>query len=256
MSKEEWAERLDEIIELYNHEPQEGKLCCGRSPEQAYQDFYGNTPLRHFAAHERYLLATHTKEIIVDRRKGISFTLRGETFTYKGEQTGQLIGCKVKAWFDPEHPERCSFTVPELSEYTPFTLEREIKEPPHDAPREVHEAALRQNAAHQAYGDRLYRAVAKMFPEDFQRRMLVEEQVDPDVERLGTEMAAQQNALASTQTARRRKDARGQRQAAQLGMILPRHCNSQNLEAVDRLKEFLAPEKTEEAVMQRQGEGL
>lgn len=219
LSRDEWTTELEQIVATYNHETQEGKMLQGRSPWQAYQDFYGDTPLRRLSPQSRYLLATYRKRVRVGDN-GISFTVGKERFTYMNENTGQLRGRHVVAWFNPEQPDLLSVTVPDFDEFMPFTVERTVEPPAFDPGSDLLETAHRQNAAHRAYGKRLYRTVRKDFPEDFQRRMLVEEVVDPQREELGERMLQQQAAASEGRDKHNAKIASAEQETRSRGLPL------------------------------------
>jgi hypothetical protein len=157
LSEAEYLKRLEAIVRIYNNQRQEGKYCPGLSPREAFEKFHGEEPRIRLGASSRHLLASH-KMRVRSGRNGISFRFGREQFTYKNKETGALRGEELIIWFNVENPSVISVTNLKEDPRTLFTVEREISVPGMDAPREVLEAALAQNEAHEAYRKGLYRA--------------------------------------------------------------------------------------------------
>lgn len=190
LTKTEWGARIDEIVNQFNDEIQQGKKLNGLSPRQGYAQFYGRVPLQRLNESNRYLLASLRKRVEI-RNNGISFKHRGEVFTYKNEITGRHRGETFNVWFDPQRPEFVCVSDLDEAEPIPFVVERAVSPPAMDPDSPLLEVAHRQNAAHMKYGHRLYRTVARDFPEDFQRRMTVDMTPTVEAEILGKRMQAQ-----------------------------------------------------------------
>lgn len=124
---DQWEARLWELCERYNQTPHDAK--AKRNP--------GLSPLEHFKAlwprenppsklspEIEFLLAHHRIENLEIKDSGIWIRNRGETFRYFDQQTGErrLINRFVTAWFNPEAPERCTFTDSKMR--NAFTVER------------------------------------------------------------------------------------------------------------------------------------
>ncbi|MCW5549159.1 MAG: hypothetical protein KIT44_09365, partial [Opitutaceae bacterium] len=61
-SKEQWLERLAEICEEHNQERQDGKYLRGRSPRQAWDEWYDHSdPLTHLSGPALWLLQNHRR---------------------------------------------------------------------------------------------------------------------------------------------------------------------------------------------------
>ncbi|OGV58300.1 MAG: hypothetical protein A2283_11330 [Lentisphaerae bacterium RIFOXYA12_FULL_48_11] len=202
LHRDEWVHRLEEICNIYNHERQDGKILQGRSPWEAYQEFYGNEPLRKMDSSSRYLLANYRLPVKV-RPNGISFRFGKEKFTYKNEITGRLIGRELIAWFSPEEPEILSVT--DMAEELPFTVERAPEIPAMGATEEEMDWAQAQNAAHNSYGKRLFRTISHDFPPEFQSKMCKPGISDPEKEHLG-ELMQEQRDEATVKMQKRQKE--------------------------------------------------
>ena len=120
---EEWAERFKAHCDAYNATEQEGKHLKGLSPDAAFQAWWPHDdPPTKLDAGCRHWLAHHRKPVEV-RGGAISFTLRGEKFTYRHEDLSPLgEGGKVLAWIDPEMPE--IITVTDMKHEHPLAIER------------------------------------------------------------------------------------------------------------------------------------
>jgi len=146
-SKDRWIERLTELCQEYNDEPQYGKYHQGCSPKEVYERCF-TTPLIKLDADTRFLLATNKIPVTVGRN-GISFQYGKQRFTYKNAHTGRFRGKRVIAYFNPECSEFLTFTDPSGNER--YTVEREVSVPAMDAPQAVLNRALQQNAEHDLY---------------------------------------------------------------------------------------------------------
>ncbi len=121
-SFEEWQRRFGEIVDKYNHEPQEGKILAGLSPSEAMRKFADESdPPRTLTPEFRYLLANHkaAKEVTLN---GITFKIGKRNFNYRGESIAHLVGRTVLAWFDPENPEE--IVVTDMNRKNPIAVGR------------------------------------------------------------------------------------------------------------------------------------
>ena len=104
-SYEQWNRRLGEIVEHFNAEPQQGRICQGMSPEQTFEaKMNPNDPPMQLSAGLRYLLA-HDKRRAQVTLNGVTIQIGKQKFNYRGQETAHLVGREVLAWFDPENPE-------------------------------------------------------------------------------------------------------------------------------------------------------
>lgn len=110
LSFDAWLAELENLIAAYNNTVQHGRILDGLSPEQAFEAYWphGNEPIK-FDASCWHLLAHYVSErpVGVD---GIKFTLNGKEFIYRDENSSDLRGRSILAWFDPECPELLGVT--------------------------------------------------------------------------------------------------------------------------------------------------
>lgn len=100
LHKDEWTARLSEICDVYNHEPQDGRLK-GLSPVEAWETSFGVEPLTRLTESTRFLLANHRRPLKITRN-GICIQLGKERTWFRNEETGRLIGRTVQVYFNPE----------------------------------------------------------------------------------------------------------------------------------------------------------
>lgn len=168
-SYDQWGIRLERICEEYNDEKQGGKYLDGISPHEAFESraVKGGRKLSNVC---RYLLASHVLKTRVGRN-GISFRIGKTRYTYKSRETGERIGREVYLLFNPENPDLASF-VDDMNVMKPCVVERAPLVPAMDAPEEVLELALAQNAAHEAPRHEYYRKIRHHFSATFLPRMM------------------------------------------------------------------------------------
>ncbi|MCF7848942.1 MAG: hypothetical protein K9M45_08845, partial [Kiritimatiellales bacterium] len=210
LTQEEFCDVLDQIIDQVNNDVQNGKLCPGLTPEEAYRQYFDfNDPLVQLGRTTRYLLADSVEKVKIGRN-GISLVRGKDRFTYKSEETGKLQGMEVLAWFSPENPE--ILCVTDLKKKNPFTVERAQAVPLMDADPDLLAVELERNEAHNAYGKRLYRAVKQRFPDEIRDRMFRPTIVDEQTADLGLEMEFQRKEAGKKQkqhTEQKKKIAKG-----------------------------------------------
>ncbi len=189
LTQEELCQALDWIIDQVNNDVQNGKLCPGLSPEEAYTKYFDyNDPLTQLGRTTRYLLADSVEKVRIGRN-GISLLRGKDRFTYKNEKTGELKGKEVLAWFSPESPD--ILCVTDLKKTNPFTVDRAQAVPLMDADPDLLDQENSRNELHNAYGKRLYKAVKQRFPDEIRDRMFRPTIVDEQTADLGLEMEYQ-----------------------------------------------------------------
>ena len=162
LSKEQWVDVLEKVCERYNDEPQEGQLK-GLSPREAFENFFDYTnPLVKLPGHLRYLLANHRKPIKVTKN-GIRLKFKGESYWFRNDRTGELIGRTVFAWYETEEEVPYSITVTDLKKENFIEVEREYKPPSMTATSEELGRAQAQVEAHNSYPKTLYRIIQPRF---------------------------------------------------------------------------------------------
>ncbi len=162
LSKDQWVNELERVCERYNDEPQEGKLK-GLCPREAFESLFDYTnPLVKLPGHLRYLLANHRKRIKVTRN-GIRLKFKGESYWFRNDCTGEMIGKTVFAWFETEEEVPCSISVTDLKKENSIEVEREYKPPSITATSEELDLAQSQVKAQNSYGKTLYRIIQPRF---------------------------------------------------------------------------------------------
>lgn len=206
----EAARQYERICNEFNHEPQNGEMLAGLSPQQAFVQFCESPPIK-LEPQQRYLLARSRVETTVTRNG-----IRIGKFLYKGEHASALIGERVLAWFNAEDPE--SICVTDLAQQNPFTLGRAAAVPAFDATPDEIERAERENAAQTKYPRTLIGRLHHDFPQEFQRCRRNVVIAPPEVNALGTEMEAQRQEIseAARQAESQRKQA--ERHARNIGL--------------------------------------
>jgi hypothetical protein len=238
LSKLQWIERLTGYCEKYNHEPQNGKYLPGLSPKEGFEKFF-QAPLVKLPDSCRYLLASHKMRVRVGRN-GISFQFGKERFTYKNEQTGRLLGQQVLAWFNPENPDLLAVT--DLGGKNPFVVERAILVPGMDAPPEILEQALEQNARHEAYRKALYRTVQSHFSASFRNQMFRPCYAHHEAVELGQTMCEQRKAIETERNQKLKRFKKAQRLSKQLNIpVTPASLqNEETMRGLEKLNQLLS----------------
>jgi hypothetical protein len=157
-SYEQLTNRIAQMCDGYNADRNDGKMTGARTPIDAWQR-YQSVPLVRLPAEARYLLAHHKRPLYVGRN-GITLHFGKQTFNYRNEQTGRLIGRKVLAWFNPESSEILAVT--DMNRENCFTIERNEDVPAMNASPEELNAAMASRDAHNGYLKHRYRTLARL----------------------------------------------------------------------------------------------
>jgi hypothetical protein len=188
LSAEQWLDALDTLCEQYNATEQQGKLLAGMSPDQAWHHLANAAdPQIKFDASCRYLLAHHRRLSRVTKN-GIILKFGKNSFAYRNEQTGRLIGQDILAWFNPEAPEVISVT--DLDRQNPFAVPLSPEIPAIDATPEQMRSAVEPIAAHQSHARAYYRTLKNKFERPFRANL-----VAPQITELGQTFDRQQTAV-------------------------------------------------------------
>ena len=234
-SKEQWMNRLDQIITEYNAEPQQGKTTKGLSPDEAFQAYQRkDDPQVQLGPECRYLLSHHRRPVRVTRN-GITLQFGNHKFIYRNEETGKRIGQEVLAWFNPELPD--VIIVTDLKRKNPFAVEWSRPIPALDAPEEELARAMAQAHAHNKPARERYRVLKETYDSKFRRNVM-----DVEAAELGAHVAD-----AEAEVVKRRKAARAlQRRVARLRerglaevMARGRPRTIEELEAAEELDQML-----------------
>jgi hypothetical protein len=236
-SLDQWDRRIGELVNQYDAEPQQGRICAGLSPDQAFEAHMDrNNPPMQFSAELRYRLA-HDKRLAHVTLNGVTIQIGKQKFNYRGREIAHLVGREVLAWFDPENLETLVVTNPDQTNpicvarsENPNAMESLIVPEAGTLGREL--ARIEGQASHMKTR---FNVVKAKFPLP-QRQLLATAQA---VE-LGQEINAQKNDVAERTTRRQRQRTQAQRFAQRTGIAVPERA-MEKLEADDArfLSEFL-----------------
>jgi len=240
LSKSQYCEKLAEIIEAHNAEPQEGRLN-GTSPAEAWERLQGDTPRQGFSAAWRYVLARDVRKVKVGRN-GITLRYGKRPFVYHDAETGKCVGEEVLAWFDPMQPDVLACT--DLDHKNVFSVELAREVPAVDAPEDLLHAEMAKIEAHQAYAKNLFWTSQNTL----KSRHYVTTIADAGTLQIGSDIAAQSEQITA------RNEERKQRTRTNRTVIeskkLPREllasADRMSTETVDVLGKFLSETDTEE----------
>jgi hypothetical protein len=220
-SLEQWNQRIGELVDRYNADPQQGHILDGLSPEQAFEKYLNhNEPPMQFQAGLRYLLA-HDKRQERVTLNGVTIQIGKQKYNYRGREIAHLVGQDVLLWFDPENPETA--VVTDLDRRNPICVPRSqnpsalesIIEP--DSGRLGRELARIEDQA--SYMKTRFRVVAAKFPLP-QRKLLVDAAAVATFE-LGEEIETQRRDV-TNRIDQQKKDRRRARSLTQrTGIVVP-----------------------------------
>jgi len=116
-----WEKTLRTLIELYNNDKQEGYILNGRSPDQAFQEFWPHDdPPTPFEGPHWHLNAHWVSKRTVTKN-GVHFEIGKENFDY-GRAQWLKVGQEVLAWFNSKFPEILGVT--DLKSRNAIVIER------------------------------------------------------------------------------------------------------------------------------------
>lgn len=236
-SLDQWRRRIEQLIEQYNAEPQQGHMLAGLSPDAAFEaNLNKENPPIQFSAGLRYLLA-NDKRLARVTLNGVTIQIGKRKFNYRGQEIAHLVGREVLAWFDPENPE--SIVVTNTDRTNPICVAR--SENPNALESLIESEAgtlgreLSRIEGHSSYMKTRYTVIKSKFPLP-QRQLLAAAQA---VE-LGQDIAEQKSAIAETNSRRRRERASAQQFAQRTGIVMPERARSQvDAGRLRELEEFL-----------------
>ena len=244
-SLDQWNQRIGQLVNQYNAEPQQGHILAGLSPEQAFEAHMNqNNPPMQFSAGLRYLLA-NDKRLAQVTTNGVTIQIGKTKFNYRGREIAHLIGREVVAWFDPENPETILVTNPDRTNLicvarseNPKALESLIAPDSGILGREL--ARIGGQTSHMKTR---FNVIKAKFPLP-QRQLLDAAQA---VE-LGAEITAQKSELSEKATRRQRQRGQAQRFAQRTGIAMPeRALENTPPEDARFLSEFLSGETKPQA---------
>lgn len=196
LHRDEWIDRLKQICDAYNAEPQEGKLK-GQSPREAWDSLFDTSrPLMRLTPETRYLLANHRRPLKV-AKNGICIQIGRERRWFRNEITGRLIGRTVQAYFDPESLDSI-FIKLNPADRTAAVIPAAPVIPAMTASREQMAAAMESVDAQSHPARTLYKTIEPHFPDNGPspfRRVIA----DSETVEAGQEIAAEQAAIREKQ---------------------------------------------------------
>lgn len=243
-SLEQWNQRIGQLVNQYNAEPQQGYILAGLSPDAAFEAYMDkeNPPMQ-FSAGLRYLLA-HDKRLVQVTPNGVTIQIGKTKFNYRGREIAHLVGHEVLAWFDPENPETIVVTNPDRTNpicvarsQSPNALESLVEPDAGTLGREL--SRIEGQASHMKTRFNVLKA---KFPLP-QRKLLATAQA---VE-LGEQIATQKNDLSEKATRRLQQRSQANRLMEQTGIAVPERA-LENIDPVRarRLAEFLNADANDE----------
>ena len=236
-SLDQWNQRIAQLVNQYNSEPQQGHILAGLSPDQAFEAHMNPVPPMQFNAGLRYLLA-HDKRLVPVTTNGVTIQIGKTKFNYRGQEIAHLVGREVLAWFDPENPETVVVTNSDRTNpicvarsQNPSALESLIAPESGTLGRE-----LSRIEGQASYMKTRFNVVKAKFVLP-QRRLLAAAQI---VE-LGSQITTQKNDMSEKATRRQRQRSQVQRFAQRTGIAVPERAQ-ENLQPDDArfLSEFLS----------------
>jgi hypothetical protein len=212
---DEWRRTVRAVLNDYAHDPQNGKMLDGATPAEMWAEAIDRRPLRRLPVEARFVLATHKQPVRV-RQEGIVITIRGQKFLYANENTGQLIGRDVLAYYNVECPE--VLTCCDMKRQNFFSAKR-IELPAMSATDEQFAEAHAQIRGHRAAAKALYGEIKH----DILFTITRDSVHDTATKELGRFHNAEVQAHAQQKTERTRKLRKIQTAAAVAGAAVPGH---------------------------------
>ncbi|MFT3869260.1 MAG: Mu transposase C-terminal domain-containing protein [Nibricoccus sp.] len=216
LHRDEWFERLQEVCDEYNNEPQQGRMLNGLSPRQYWEaNFDYARPLVKLGQGTRYLLANHRRPEKVTRN-GIRIVVGKEICNFKSPELGHHVGKIVQVYFDPEDMSSV-FVMVDCEGKSALVVPREKGVPAMDATDEQLRTAQGINEAMNQPARTLYAEIKTYFPKNgpslFRREI-----ADAVTVELGQDIAAEQDAIRREKT-QQVQDARSlKRRRRELGL--------------------------------------
>ncbi|MEI7534120.1 MAG: hypothetical protein WCK57_07085 [Verrucomicrobiae bacterium] len=242
-SLDQWNRRIEELVNQYNAEPQQGHILAGMSPEQAFEKYISqeNPPMQ-FPAGLRYLLA-NDKRLARVTLNGVTIQIGKVKFNYRGQEIAHMVGREVLAWFDPENPE--SITITALDHTNPITVAR--SENPNALESLIAPESgtlgreLSRIGGQASHMKTRFNVVKAKFP--LPARMLLGAAQKLE---LGQEITAQKNELTENASRRQRQRSQANKFAQRTGIVVPERAQ-ENLQPGDArfLADFLNDETEE-----------
>jgi hypothetical protein len=242
----QWNQRIGQLVEQYNSDPQQGHILAGMSPDGAFEAYMSqDNPPMQFGAGLRYLLA-HDKRLVQVTSNGVTIQVGKTKFNYRGKEIAHLVGCEVIAWFDPENPETVVVTKPDRTNpicvarsENPNALESLVSPQSGTLGREL--SRIEGQASHLKTRFTVLKA---KFPLP-QRKLLASAQAME----LGQEINTQKNELTEKATRHQHQRSQANRLMEETGIAVPERA-LENIDPVRarRLADFLNTNESKEAL--------
>lgn len=232
MNEQEMRAAYAQIVDRYNHEPQDGKRLKGLSPAEGWAQIEGAEPRQRFDDRLLYFLASDVRRLKVGRN-GLTITVGKQRFNYKGEETGRRVGETFFVWWNPQRPDMVTCTE-DINGSGAFTVERSFDLPAVHASRELLAEENRKVNAHNRYARDLYHVFENKLPPTAFRGQIA----DLKTVRFGEVMAEQQEEKRALRSGREDLDAlilKAARRAGKSPSLVPR--TKQALEGMQMLAE-------------------
>lgn len=159
MSKQEFAAQLDDVLNRFANEPQNGERLPGISPAEGWAQLSGGRAHIVLPESLRFLLGTEQSEPTVTS-DGIALTIGSTKHIYFGsDQLGTLQGEKVRVRYNPELPEQIivSHIAADPHGHRPFSVPLYERLPAHGATKEQFALARAQQKSFARFGETIYR---------------------------------------------------------------------------------------------------
>lgn len=109
LSFDAWYQELERLVNTYNNTIQQGRILNGQSPQQAFEKYWPSNRISKPDASWWHLVAHYVSQRKVGV-EGITFRIGNQQYVYRDENSSDLRGREVLAWFDPECPELLGVT--------------------------------------------------------------------------------------------------------------------------------------------------
>ena len=236
-SFEEWNNRIGELVERYNAEPQQGNYLKGLSPEEGFEKHLNHDdPPMHFPAALRYRLANDKRKVSVTLN-GVTIQVGKQKFNYRGREIAHLVGREALLWFDPTDTEIA--VVTDLDQANPICVKRSenpnVLESMFAPDSKILANELARIEGQASHMKTIYNVLKTKYP-------LPKRQVLTDAQTVatGAEIAAQREAITQKDQQKRKQRGLAQHLAQRTGIVMPERAQSRlTPERAKRLADFI-----------------
>ena len=242
LHRSQMVAHLEEIAHKLNNTVKRGEyhtkwIGNGRvhlTPTQAYEEFFGPTPIK-FIPPEHEHLFQRNKLVRTVGRNGISITHGSRTFTYKNEELGCFKDRELVFWFNPE--DTSVIRVTDHSAQLRFAVPLNVNLSHNATPEEI-AAASAVNAGFNAYQRDIHRALKPAFSQALTERRFRYPVIPSVVAEFTKDMQAKEETIKTEQ----RQRTHSKRAARKIGMTITDDVPvlAGETARVSRLKSFMA----------------